>query len=112
MMFYFLALILIRSFTPSQTARTHFSNLFTSSLTRFLPYHFTHITHTLTLVRLGFTQAADLCGYGADQLFVRTFQGDLGILSLILFRCKLQFLGDLENDVVRIAQRQVQDIAL
>src|SRR5579859_3858684 len=97
---------------PSQTARTRFPKLFTSSLTSLLPYHFTDITDTFALVRLGFTQAADLRGNSTDQLFVRPFQRDLGILPFVLFRCKLQLLGDLEDDVVRVAKRQVQEIAL
>jgi hypothetical protein len=84
--------------------------LFTSSLTSFLPYDLTCIAYPFTLVRLRLTQAPDLGSYRPDQLLVNPFQGDLRIFPLVLLRSELQFLRDLENDIVRIAESQVQDI--
>jgi len=86
--------------------------LFTSSLTSLLANDLTDIADTFTLVWLGLAQTADLRGHLAYQLLVVTFQGDHGILSLLLGSSQLQLLGDLEDDVVRVTQRQVQDIAL
>ena len=86
--------------------------LFTSSLTSFLPYDLTCIAYPFTLVRLRLTQAPDLGSYRPDQLLVNPFQGDLRIFPLVLLRSELQFLRDLENDIVRIAESQVQDITL
>ncbi len=86
--------------------------LFTSSLTSLLTNDFTHIPHTLALVGLRLTQPTDLGGYLADQLLVDAFQSDLRILPFVLLSSQLQFLWDLEDDVVRVTKRKVQQITL
>src|SRR6185312_2069014 len=100
-----------RSRAPPPTS-THFFNLFTSRLTSFLTDHLADIPYALALVRLGFTQATDLCSHLSDQLFVRTFQRDLGVFAFLLRCGQFQLLGDLEYDIMRVAQCEVQYIPL
>src|SRR5689334_13524879 len=58
------------------------------------------ITHTLAFVRLRWIEAANFSGDLAHDLFVRTFDGQLGIL----LDCYFDLVGDGVADRMRIAE--------
>src|SRR6185312_12295767 len=89
-----------------------FFKLFTGGLTSLLADDFSDVADPLAFIRLGLAQAADLSGHLAEKLLVDPFQRDLRIFPFLLRRAQFQFLRHLEDDIVGIAKRQVQDISL
>ena len=91
---------------------TKFLRLFISGLTGFLSNHFAHETDTFSFVGFRFTIGADLVADLAEELFVVTFEGDDGVFTFLGHGIDFDFFGEFEDDVVGVAERHGQQLAL
>jgi len=93
-------------------AYTCFSGLLTCALTRLTTDDFALETDTLTLIRLRHTEGADLGAHLTEQLLVCAGEDDQRVLVTLRLRLYVDLLRQLEEDVVREAQRELEELTL